>query len=72
MRAGQASAHAPALIGIPTEVRRARPSYMHRANNSGGTPQLGFAVSLGAPFWFDLLSKVANIRSSLKPAEAKK
>jgi hypothetical protein len=29
-------------------------------------------VSLGAPFWFDLLSDIANIRSSLKPAEAKK
>lgn len=32
----------------------------------------GIAVSLGAPFWFDLLSKIANIRSSIKPAEAKK
>ncbi len=26
------------------------------------------AVSLGAPFWFDLLSKVANLRSTLKPS----
>lgn len=32
----------------------------------------GIAVSLGAPFWFDLLSKVANIRSSLKPSDVKK
>jgi hypothetical protein len=29
----------------------------------------GIAVSFGAPFWFDLLSKVANVRSSLKPSE---
>ncbi len=25
------------------------------------------AISLGAPFWFDLLSKLVNLRSSLKP-----
>lgn len=29
-----------------------------------------FAVSLGAPFWYDLLLKVADIRSSIKPATA--
>lgn len=37
---------------------------------------LGFAitaaaVSLGAPFWFDVLSKLANIRSAIKPAAPK-
>lgn len=33
----------------------------------------GFAVSLGAPFWFDILNKVISIRSSGKsPAEAEK
>lgn len=26
-----------------------------------------FAVSLGAPFWFDILGKLANLRNSLKP-----
>ena len=26
-----------------------------------------FAISMGAPFWFDMLNKVANLRSSLKP-----
>lgn len=26
------------------------------------------AISLGAPFWFDLLSQVANIRSTIKPS----
>jgi hypothetical protein len=29
----------------------------------------GFAVSLGAPFWFDLLSKFMNVRSSFKREE---
>jgi len=24
----------------------------------------GFAVSLGAPFWFDLLNKVSNLRGA--------
>jgi hypothetical protein len=26
-----------------------------------------FAVSFGAPFWFDLLNKVANLRAAIKP-----
>ncbi len=26
-----------------------------------------FAVSLGAPFWFDLMNKVSNLRATLKP-----
>ena len=30
------------------------------------------AVSLGAPFWFDLLSKVANLRGSGGQAQARK
>jgi hypothetical protein len=30
-----------------------------------------FAVLLGAPFWFDLLNRVANIRSSGDPPQAK-
>lgn len=29
----------------------------------------GFAISLGAPFWFDLLNKVMVIRSTIKPHE---
>ncbi len=28
-----------------------------------------FAVCLGAPFWFDVLGKVANLRNTLKPAD---
>lgn len=30
----------------------------------------GFAVSLGAPFWFDVLKKFMNVRSSAAPAPA--
>jgi hypothetical protein len=30
------------------------------------------AISLGAPFWFDLLNKFMNVRSALKPATAPK
>ena len=30
-----------------------------------------FAISLGAPFWFDLIGKVANIRNSIKPKQKK-
>lgn len=33
----------------------------------GGWLMTIMAICLGAPFWFDVLSKVANIRSSLKP-----
>ena len=29
----------------------------------------GFAVTLGAPFWFDLLNQFMVIRSTVKPAE---
>jgi hypothetical protein len=28
------------------------------------------AVSMGAPFWFDVLNKVSNLRSTLKPLVA--
>jgi hypothetical protein len=29
----------------------------------------GIAVSLGAPFWFDLLNKFMVVRSTVKPTE---
>ncbi len=29
-----------------------------------------FAVTLGAPFWFDMLNKLVSLRSTLKPKEA--
>lgn len=30
-----------------------------------------FAISLGAPFWFDMLQRIMQIRSSVKPGEKK-
>ena len=29
------------------------------------------AITLGAPFWFDLLNKIVLLRSSIKPQERK-
>jgi hypothetical protein len=34
-----------------------------------GLSLTAFAVSLGAPFWFDLLNKLVNIRAAGKPPE---
>ena len=31
-----------------------------------------FAISLGAPFWFDMLNKIMVIRSTVKPEEKSK
>jgi hypothetical protein len=36
---------------------------------SGGWLMTAFAVSFGAPFWFDLLNKVMVVRSTVKPHE---
>jgi hypothetical protein len=30
-----------------------------------------FAISLGAPFWFDMLQRIMQVRSSIKPGEKK-
>jgi len=38
---------------------------------TGGLLMTILAICLGAPFWFDVLGKVANLRSSLKPVEKK-
>ncbi|MFN7495636.1 MAG: hypothetical protein ACK5RG_22150 [Cyclobacteriaceae bacterium] len=38
----------------------------------GGLLITTLAICLGAPFWFDVLNKVANLRSSLKPDDKKK
>jgi hypothetical protein len=34
-----------------------------------GILMTGLAVSLGAPFWFDLLNKFIVVRSTVKPTE---
>jgi hypothetical protein len=30
------------------------------------------AVSMGAPFWFDVLNKISVVRSTIKPQERQK
>jgi hypothetical protein len=35
----------------------------------GGWLLTAFAVSLGAPFWFDLLSRFMVVRATVKPHE---
>lgn len=35
----------------------------------GGWLIAAFAAMLGAPFWFDLLNRIVNLRASLKPTE---
>ncbi len=37
--------------------------------HSLGWALTGFAISLGAPFWFDLLNKFVVVRSTVKPQE---
>ena len=39
-------------------------------SNIAGILLTAFAASLGAPFWFDLLSRIAQLRSSIPPREA--
>jgi hypothetical protein len=34
-----------------------------------GWAMVGFAATLGAPFWFDLLGKIMVVRSTVKPTE---
>ena len=56
------------------------PFIAHEAKNEGGVTDLvdvlgwlltGFAVSFGAPFWFDALSKLGSLRTAgNRPAEA--
>jgi hypothetical protein len=38
-------------------------------NHFGGWLLTALAVSLGAPFWFDLLNKIIVVRSTVKPQE---
>ena len=33
------------------------------------TSHTSYAISLGAPFWFDLLNKFMKIRSTIKPSK---
>ena len=51
------------------DLRRAPDTLMDWVLKIVGVLLTGFAVSQGAPFWFDLLNKVMVIRSTVKPKE---
>jgi hypothetical protein len=48
------------------------PWLLYALRKLGGLLITTLAVCLGAPFWFDVLNKMANLRSSLKPEDKKK
>ena len=43
--------------------------YIHIFEQILGWIITGFALSLGAPFWFDTLNKFMVVRSTIKPQE---
>lgn len=80
--AAQAVAHAHGevtALGLPIgwkgwdasadDLRRAPDTIMDWVLKIVGVLLTAFAVSQGAPFWFDLLNKVMVIRSTVKPKE---
>lgn len=61
------SIHLP--IGTPDSVNTFDKWGRHAGRNFVGWLITAFAISLGAPFWFDLLNKFMVIRSTVKPRE---
>jgi hypothetical protein len=53
----------------PDDPRRMPDTFMDWILKAMGLLLTGFAVSQGAPFWFDLLNKVVVVRSTVKPKE---
>jgi hypothetical protein len=51
------------------DLRRVPGTFMDWLLKVVGVLLTGFAVSQGAPFWFDLLNKVIVVRSTVKPKE---
>ncbi len=61
-------------IGVPLGWRaddwnRIVSSPKHAANTALGWLITAVAISLGAPFWFDMLNKIMVVRSTVKPRE---
>ena len=56
-------------LPLPLGWSRARPVGLEWLTTLLGWGVTGLAVSLGAPFWFDLLNKFMVIRSTVKPKE---
>ena len=77
--AGSATATAAAVPGVATGAEHVTlPALRQRLESAtrgqwltavAGWLTTGLAISLGAPFWFDLLNKVMVIRSTVKPRE---
>ena len=45
-----------------TKVKESFPRYFFQLQHIGGWLATIFAICMGAPFWFDLLNKIANLR----------
>lgn len=61
-------------LGIPigwtdTDCKLAFESFGNFISKLGGLLMTVLAMLLGAPFWFEVLGKIANLRSSLKPKD---
>jgi hypothetical protein len=63
--AGVRAGHGLPTLSDPGDILR------HAGSSWLGWLLTALAVSVGAPFWFDLLSRVMNLRSTLKPKEEK-
>jgi hypothetical protein len=59
----------PAGGGPLTDLRRPPSSVVDWVLKVLGLLLTGLAVSLGAPFWFDVLNKIVVVRSTVKPTE---
>jgi hypothetical protein len=64
-------------IGWPPDPDVDKKTYANRAQAAVSAHWLGWlitalAVSLGAPFWFDMLNKIIVVRSTVKPEEKSK
>jgi hypothetical protein len=56
-------------VGVPLGWHRGDWSAAHAPNLVLGWLLTAIAVSLGAPFWFDILNKIMVVRSTVKPRE---
>lgn len=48
------------------------PRFLQRPGTWLGWLITAVAISLGAPFWFDMLNKIMVVRSTVKPREKSK
>lgn len=56
-------------VGIPLGWHHGDWNADHSLNMLVGWFLTGLAISLGAPFWFDILNKIMVVRSTVKPRE---